>query len=152
MTPFLDVLYQLSHETGLPLYPDNHQACKLVVGQHITVQLEMALSQEHLLLASVIYEIPLGSFRENVLKHALVANNGDYPLYGYLCYIQKINALALYDLLPLKNLTGITLSNHIILFAQKAELWREALASGRPGPHALKPPGGSPPPFLGIKT
>ncbi|MEI8301017.1 MAG: CesT family type III secretion system chaperone [Chlamydiota bacterium] len=151
MTPFLDILYQLSHETGLQLYPDNHHACKLVVGEHITVQLEMDISQEHLLLGSVIYEIPLGAFRENVLKHALVANSGDYPLYGYLCYIQKLNALALYDALSLKNLTGISLSNHIILFAQKAELWREALSSNRPGPNTLKPQGGKPPPFLGIK-
>ena len=40
MTPFLDILYKLSHETGLRLYPDANHACKLLVGD-CYVQLEM---------------------------------------------------------------------------------------------------------------
>lgn len=151
MSPFLEILYKLSHETGLKLYPDNHEACKLLIGDHNNVQLEMDFTGEKLLVGSIIIEIPLGKFREEVLKHALVANNAEYPCYGYLCYIQRINSLALYDYLSLKNLTGDFLVNYITVFAQKAETWRAAIASGRPGPNVLKPTSTNAPPNFGIR-
>ncbi|MBM3192194.1 MAG: hypothetical protein FJZ63_06065 [Chlamydiae bacterium] len=151
MTPFLEILYKLSHETGLQLYPDDNKACKLKVGEHAHVQLEIAPDQEHLLLASIIIEIPLGVFRENVLKHALVENNQDYPTHGYLGYIKKLNALGLYESLRLSELTGPKLVQHIASFAQKVDLWREAIASGRPGPYPLAAPPGGPSPFMGMK-
>lgn len=151
MTPFLELLYKLSHETGLKLYPDKNEACKLLVGEHSKVQLEMDFTGEKLLIGSIIIEIPLGKFREEVLKHALVANSAEYPYYGYLCYIQRTNSLALYDHLFIKTLTGDFLLNYIKLFAEKAETWRTAIASGRPGPNILKTTQTTPPPTFGIR-
>lgn len=152
MTPFLEILYQLSHETGLQLYPDSHEACQLLVGERMKVQLEIDLTGNKLLIGSIIIEIPLGKFRETVLKHALAANAAEYPYYGYLCYIHKLNALALYDALPIKNLTGPQLVNYITLFAEKAELWYKAISSGQPGPNVLQTQQNQPSPRFGIKS
>lgn len=149
MTPFLEILYQLSHETDLQLYPDAHDACKLLVGEHNYVQLEMDVTGEKLLIGSIIIDIPLGQFRENVLKHALVANAADYPSYGYLCYIHQINSLALYEALPIKTVTGPLLVHYISRFAEKVESWRKAIASGHPGPNVLSAKSSQPLP--GIK-
>lgn len=151
MTPFLEILYQLSHETGLQLYPDSHDACQLLVGDHGKVQLEMDITGEKLLIGAIIIEIPLGKFRENVLKQALVDNATAYPYYGYLCYIQKLNALALYDLLPIKNLTGPSLVKYISHFAGKAELWRKAISSGQPSPNVVSTTSGPQTPPFGMK-
>jgi hypothetical protein len=151
MNAFLDILYKLSHETGLKLYPDHHGVCKLLIGNRTTIQLEMDPNGEKLLIGSVIIEIPLGKFREEVLKHALVANSTEYPYYGYLCYIQRINSLALYDTLSLRDLSGEALLNYIEQFAEKSEKWKSAIESGRPGPHLLNTQNTTKPPQFGMK-
>lgn len=151
MTPFLEILYKLSHETGLKLYPDSNEACKLLVGDNCYVQLEMDITGDYLLIVSVITEIPLGKFREEVLKHALVANNVEYPYYGHLCYIQKTNSLALYDALLIRTLTGESLLNYIKIFTEKVETWKKAITSGRPGPNVLKTTTTTNIPNFGIK-
>jgi hypothetical protein len=152
VSPFLEILYQLSHETGLQLYPDSHAACQLLVGDNMKVQLEMDVTESKLLIGSIIIEIPLGKFRETVLKHALAANAAEYPYYGYLCYIHQLNALALCDALPIKNLTGPQLVTYITLFAEKAEHWYKAISRGQPGPHVLQSQQNQPSPRFGIKS
>lgn len=152
MSLFLDILYDLSTDTGLQLYPDSHQACKLIIKEDIAVQLEMHPYESKLIVASIITELPLGPFRENVLKHALVANNFEYPLYGYLCFIEKKGALGLCDTLTKGQLVGSFLVEYILAFADKVELWRNAINEGRPGPFTLSSSSKLPPPTFGIKT
>lgn len=135
---FLDILYHLSHETGLKLYPDANDACKLHLSNQFYVQLEMDRSEEHLNAVCKILEIPLGKFKENVLKHALVANYNLDPLESCLSYIQKTNTLALYQKIPLKNLVPSQLVEILVNLGLKAEEWKQAIESGRPGPNMIK--------------
>lgn len=152
MTPFLEILYNLSHDTGLKLYPDQHDACKLIVGNNVHVQLEIDPITDQLILGSIIAETPPGNFREEVLKHALVANSAEPPNYGCVCYIQKINSLALYDTLPSKGVRTEFLIDFITVFADKVLSWRKALEQGKPGPFDIQGTHSDKPPPFGIKT
>lgn len=152
MTPFLEILYNLSHETGLKLYPDTHDACKLLLADDIMVQLEIDQRGENLLLASHIAELSPGKFRESVLKHALVANTMETPNYGNLCYVEKINMLSLYDFIPLDGLKTEFLMNFIIVFADKVKSWKNALSSSKPAPFILQKFTDDKPPKFGLKS
>lgn len=152
MSPFLELLYNLSHETGLKLYPDKNSACKLVITDNIHIQLETDISQQKLLLGCLICEIPPGTFREEVLKHAMAENFEAFPMFGTLCYIQQKNSLALYDYLPLQNLKVDYLIDYITVFADKAESWRQSILDNKPGPNALDTFPKDKPPSFGIKT
>jgi len=146
MKPFLDILYHLSHLTNLKLYPDQNGACKLLIGENIFVQLEPDFSQENLVIASIISEVSVGKFRENVFRHALVANGAEFPSCGHLCFIPKLNALALYSSLPFDGLSAEFLVSYILKFAQKVDLWRNSLQRGIAGPIQIKNSAPSVPP------
>lgn len=152
MSPFLDILYKLSHLTGLKLYPDKNNACKLVITDDISIQLETDLAQERLLIGCLICEIPPGVFREDVLKHALAENYQAFPLFGTLCYVDKLNFLALYDYIPLKNLQENYLIDYITVFADKASSWKNSILNNRPGPNSLDNYPKNNPPIFGLKT
>ncbi len=152
MTPFLEVLYKLSHLSGVKLYPDSHNACKLVISDHISIQLEVDDKQERLLLGCIICEVPAGVFREKVLKHAMAANASEIPMYGSLCYVEKKNALALYDFLTIKHLNEDFLLDYLTVLARKAEEWRVSLSENKPGPNLLKNDPEDKPPAFGIKS
>jgi len=137
---FLDILYHLSHETGLKLYPDANDACKLHLSNQFYVQLEMDRSEEHLHAVCKIIEIPLGKFKENVLKHALVANYNLDPFESCLSYIQKTNTLALYQKISVKPFNPTQLVDIIVRLGLKAQEWKQAIESGRPGPNMIKSP------------
>lgn len=137
---FLDILYHLSHETGLKLYPDENDACKLHLSNDQYVQLEMDPSEQHLNAVCKITEIPLGKFKENVLKHALVANHQYNPYESCLCYIHKANQLSLYQKIPIKNLQPPQLVQMIVLIGLKAQEWKQAIEQGRPGPNIIQSP------------
>ncbi|MCH9630896.1 MAG: hypothetical protein S4CHLAM37_09060 [Chlamydiia bacterium] len=152
MTPFLEILYGLSMDTGLKLYPDQNDACKLILESGIQVQLEMDPVTDNLMLGSVIAETPPGKFRERILKHALVANNQEFPNYGCLCYIHSTNSLALYDMLPSKNVDTMFLIDFITVFADKVQTWKNALDEGKPGPNTIIGPASDNPPMFGLKS
>ncbi|PCI94325.1 hypothetical protein COB11_04000 [Candidatus Aerophobetes bacterium] len=152
MTPFLEILYGLSHDTGLKLYPDQNEACKLVLENGIHVQLEMDPATDNLILGGIIAETPPGKFREKILKHALVANNQEFPNYGCLCYIHSTNSLALYDTLPSKNVDTEFLIDFITVFADKVQTWKRALEEGRPGPNIITSASSDNPPMFGLKS
>jgi hypothetical protein len=143
---FLDILYNLSHELGLTLYPDSNDACKLHLSNQHYVQLEMDRAEEHINAVCKIIEIPLGKFKENVLKHALVANYNLTPFEPCLSYVQKNNTLTLYQKIPLKHLNPSQLVDSIVKMGLKAQDWKQAIESGRPGPNVIKTmPQSSPP-------
>ncbi len=104
---FEELLNQLSQEIGISLHPDKIGACTLKTNDNFDVQLECDPSQEKLLIATFLCEIPPGKFRENILKDALTAN-GPYPENGTLGYCQSNNQLALYISAPFTHLNGQT--------------------------------------------
>lgn len=138
--PFLDILYHLSHETNLDLYPDDHGVCKLKLSNQMTVQIEIDSQDSSLYMVSVICTIPPGKFRENVLKHALYANHFSNLDEGALCFIEKISALALSKTISLRSLTGEALLQKICLMGEKADSWKKAIDLNQPAPFLIKQP------------
>lgn len=135
--PFLDILYHLSHETGLQLYPDDHGACKLKLSNQMNVQLELDLRSPSLFLVCNIASLPPGTFRENVLKHALYANHFEDSTSGILCYIEKLGALALCKTIPIQDLHSDHLLDQISLMGEKAEKWKKAIDQSQPAPFVM---------------
>ena len=137
---FLDILYQLSHETGLKLFPDNNDACKLKMSNDFFIQLEMDPKADQIIAFCKVVDLPIGKFRENVLKHALVANEADEPFTGNLSFISKQGYLAIHQILPLKGISPNFLLQTIIQMSLKAQDWKTALDSGRGGPNLILTP------------
>ncbi len=137
---FHEILQLLGQELGLTLHTDRNHACALQINEGLIVQMESDSAQERLLIASQIIEVPPGKFRENVLKEALKANALADPLVGIFAYIAKINQLVLYQYYPFDILNAQRLAGLLAPFIQTAEKWRNAIASGSPGPPQLETP------------
>lgn len=127
---FEELLSQLGTELDVPLHLDKQGACKLRINDSLDVQLEPDRSQEKLLLASFISEIPPGKLRENVLKDALKAN-GPLPLHGIFSYSERNNQLTLFAFLPFSQLTGKILADFLALFVEKATSWQQGIERGQ---------------------
>jgi hypothetical protein len=127
---FEEILKEFSQELGLALHPDKRGACKLKINDTLHVQLECDISQENLLIATFICEVPPGKFRENILKDALKAN-GPFPAHGTLAYSERNNQLVLFAFLRLSSLTGRKLAEFFSPFIEKANQWRNGVETGR---------------------
>jgi hypothetical protein len=129
MDRFEELLKELSIELGATFHPDKRGACKIRINETLDVQIECDPSQEKLLVATFIYEIPPGKFRENILKDAL-KSNAPFPINGTLSYSERNNQLALFSFLNLPNLNGKTLAEFILEMIEKANQWRQGIQSG----------------------
>lgn len=138
MKPFLDLLYSLSHETQLELYPDDHGACKLLLSNQMSIQIEMDREEKGFYLVCVISPLPPGKFRESVLKHALYGNHFADSVNGILCFIEKLGALALTKKVSFGSCEGLKLVNLIAHMGEKAALWKQALDQNQPAPFTIK--------------
>ena len=62
MDPFLDTLYELSHLTGLKLYPDHKGACRLKLKNHL-VKIVNNLNRNFFLIIILIAKMILNKGR-----------------------------------------------------------------------------------------
>ncbi len=147
---FESLLQELGEQLGLPLHPDHRGACGLNINNRLHIQIEPEPSQERILIACFICDIPPGKFRENILKDAMRSNH-PLPTYGALSYSEKNNKLSLFAYLPLPLLHGEKLASFLMLFIRKAESWKTGVEAGQtstlvmgtkkeePSPFGLKP-------------
>ena len=138
--PFLNLLYDLSSEIGLELYPDDHGACKLLLSNQMKIQIELDPREEILYVICMISPLPPGKFRENVLKHALYGNHFANSTYGILCYIEKLSSLALTESIPLDSITTDSLLDLMLHMSEKGLEWKQALEQNHPAPFVMKIP------------
>lgn len=139
---FEELLQELSKVFHLALHPDKSHACSIRFETQATLQLQLDLSQENLLLFSKLVEIPPGKFRENVLREAMKTNALPDPKAGILCYLAPSNHLCLFQRYPLDILNGERLGGLIGSFLEFGDAWNKAVAGGRPAPlppFGLKP-------------
>lgn len=134
MKSFEDILAGLSPLVGEDLHPDVNNACVLVLNENIKIQLELDITAEFLLMASMIIDLPPGKFRENVLKSALKANNMIDQSPGILAFVVKANKLVLFDRIYTDDLTPEKLLAEITQFFHKAENWKNAIQGGNTAP------------------
>lgn len=126
---FEELLKELGAEFGTSLHLDKRGACRLNVNENMTIQLECDGPHEKLLVATFICDLPPGKFRENILRDALKAN-GPFPENGTLGYSSKNNQLALFKYFKISETNAKTLADFLVLFAEKAGKWRQAVENG----------------------
>lgn len=125
----------LLEETGkvlkIPdLHPDQNNSCLVRLPNGLNIQIEMDPYQQGIILGCDLGPIPSGKYRENVFREALKINGQKAPHHGVLSFSNKTEHMVLYELLPLKDLTGEKIADAITPFSEKALLWKEALAKG----------------------
>jgi len=125
------ILKVLSESLDTDLYIDEHGACKITLNDKIAIQLELDSSEHYLIMGSMLYEIPPGKFRENVLKEALKANNGSHKGIGTLAFVPKSATLALFEFFPLPQIRDEKIFEYFVAFATKGSYWKETLSNGQ---------------------
>ena len=147
MERFQQFLWDLGELIGLPLHIDKNHACKLLLEEKFTLQLEMSRDQESLLAIAIITELPPGAFLEKVLKETLKVNSIYHP-FGIFGYIKKTNALTLHQYIDIEYKATDDVMKCLTLLAQEAENWRHAIEINQiPPPHHFKP-SSIPPTFM----
>ncbi len=138
MDNFADILKGLGEVINVPLHPDKHGLCKIVISHRFSVQIEYDPLRDRLLFISFIIEILPGKFRENVLREALKAN-GMVPRTGTLSYLEKNAMLVLSDYYYLKELKIDKLAEYFSSFVEKVDFWKTHLERGTV-PNIVKSP------------
>lgn len=124
-----NIIKILSEDLDVDLYLDANQSCCIILNDAIKIQLELDKSRQNLILASHLFELAPGKFRENVLKAAIKSNYGLEKGIGTLSYLPRNSALVLYEIIPLVFLTESKLFSLFMSFYQKGLFWIENLKS-----------------------
>lgn len=138
MDRFEELLYDLGKEIGVDLYPDQNRICQINYQDELHLQLQYDEPRVRLSLATFICEVPPGKYREKLFKETL-KSNGEYPRMGTFGYSERNNMLTLFEYVPAMGLTGEKLFKTLQEFIEKALLWQDAVANGKPLPTIAKP-------------
>ncbi len=128
-----ELLTQLAPRLNIEsLAPDEKGCCLLTFPpDEFQVQLEVEEpSNETLLITSILGELPVGAYREELLKAALVANGKAYPRHGTLAFSNNNESLILFEKLPEQGLNGDQVYVYLQKFMTKGRTWRDALQNG----------------------
>ena len=128
MNKFELLIQDLGKILGFPLQAEKTYLCKLFIKNKIHLQIEYDEAYERIFITSIVFEIPPGKFREDVLIAALKANYIDSSL-GFFSYVDGIQSLILQLYLPI-SITSALLATLLQQFTAKAIAWKEALESG----------------------
>ena len=131
---FADVLNELGDELDIDVEADLHGVCTIMINEKVKVQLEVDVTGESILMASLVTELPPGKFRERILKDALKANYQVEENHGTLSYTGPDNALVLSLTIPMHGLNGKELYEHLSIFVERAQGWQKAIDDGFPSP------------------
>ena len=131
MDRFDTLLQELGQILGVPLHTDKHFMCAIQVKNRFKVQLQIDSTQEKLLMISKVGEPTAGKFREEVLKHALLANNLPSLRVGNFAYLSISNSLVLYQRYPIDLFNGEKLASQLLPFISLVEKWHDAISLGQ---------------------
>lgn len=110
------------------LHPDEHNTCLLKFKGGVKVHIEPNKEGTHLIIGTDLGTVAPGRYRENVFGEALKANGLPIPRFGTFAYSTQKDHLVLFEMLPLRELTGDKVADFLPRFLEKARVWREALA------------------------
>ena len=130
MDRFAILLADLGALIQVPLHPDHHRACCLVVNGELHVQLKEEENKERILVAAFISEVPPGKFREKIFR-ATLKENDLYPRIGTFSYSERNNQLALFSYVYLPGLDGDKMADFLEKFLEKSFSWKAGLLSGQ---------------------
>ncbi|MDN3505816.1 MAG: CesT family type III secretion system chaperone [Simkaniaceae bacterium] len=133
MDRFSQILYDLGKEMDLDLYPDPNRICQLNFHDELHIQIHYDEPKEEILIASFLYEVPPGKYREKLFRACLISNN-EYPRVGTLSYSEKNNKLTFEKRVFAPNLQSDKLYQILQDFFEKAKTWKDAIERGAPLP------------------
>lgn len=129
---YVSVLATLSEIFDIPLRPDNYNTCLIrLEEEQLELQIEMDQQSDDLILGSNIATLPPGRFRENVLEHALKANNLDRPRGGILAYSNHADKLVLFLKIFMDDKTSTVVAELLPDFLEKATKWKNAIEANQ---------------------
>ena len=130
-TVFEELLDDLGKRIKIPLDLDSNDACRMIIDNKFSVQIELNRHTGFVIICCELGEIPPGRYREDLFKSALIENGKDFPRFGDFAYSDKINELILQESMPLDSLDGEFLFNSFLVILDKARSWNEAISTGQ---------------------
>lgn len=131
---FKELLLELGEELDTPLHPDERNICRLEINEAIFVQLELDRSEQNLIIACQVTELPPGTFKDQVLKALLRGNDAINKRIGTFSFLAKTNLVILHYKCHLSQMDGPALVEILIEFSNQAIHWRTAIEQGKTHP------------------
>ena len=117
------------------LEPDENDSCMINMGIGISVQIELD-RYGFIVLGCRLGSVPMGSFRNDLVKKALISNDTTLPSTGIIGFSQKSSQFILYSKISPNTLTPAQILALLPPFAEKAKLWTECITKGELPPVA----------------
>lgn len=131
MTPFEDVIRELSMIMQVDLRPDSHQACLITFPEdELGVQIDLDTHADKIVVGTQLGRINPGSYREHIFRTAMRVNGTSETPRGVLAFSEKNDTLVLFQFLKLAGLNGEKLHDFLQLFREHAKIWKKALSTG----------------------
>jgi hypothetical protein len=131
MTPFEELIRQLSFLMEVNLHPDSHQSCLISFPQdEISIQIDLDVNADKILIGTQLGRITPGAYRERIFTQALRANGLAHSPYGILAFSEKNDTMVLYQFFTLEKMNGEKLHAYLQEFREQAKLWKKALSTG----------------------
>lgn len=113
-----------------PLQPDSHNNCKINLNDlDISIQIEID-KYGYALIFCRLPEIQ-GRYRDNLIVHALKANEIYHPYTGVFGFSHKNSQLIVFLRFPAEALDRNKIEAHVPGFLRKAASWTKALKAGQ---------------------
>lgn len=116
-------------DTETELKPDENNTCLIRMVNGVRLQVELDREGKHLLIGTELGIIPVGGYREDLFRTALITNGTIYPRYGILAYSRQSKQLVLFERRSLKYTSAEEIVDILDPFSEKAALWSNAIAN-----------------------
>lgn len=131
-----ELLKNLATDLKMNFQEDPSGSYSYQINDALTMQIEIAQNEHEIVIGSFFATLPPGKFRENVLANTLKANYFlEEP--SFFAFSEKKGELLLYQMLEIATLNSQKLQEHLIIFAEKALLWKKAIEESRAAPAAI---------------
>lgn len=126
---FESLLRELGEKIQLPLESSSNNNLSLKLKDNEVV-LQKDSKQPFLIISFEIAEIPIGRYRENLLREALKFNALNQLHAGVFAFSKKEQKLILFEMLPFSDISADQVFSIMQLLSEKVTVWKEALNRG----------------------
>lgn len=130
---FGTLIQELAKALGYNISVDVEDSCALPLPNGMVVQMEIADQQEFFIMAAEVGNVPIGRYRENIFREAMLYN-GLTERVGTFAYSEIDDVMMLFREMPLQNLNGEKIAMALIPLSKKASTWNKAITQGEMPP------------------
>src|SRR5438874_11319342 len=107
MTPFENLMQELSTLMEVALQPDTHESCLILFSQdELSIQIDLDTHADKILIGTQLGRVTPGPYRERIFSHALQDNGSSQFPKGILAFSEKNDTIVLFQFLTLLTLNG----------------------------------------------